>query len=262
MREIRANLSAFFRSNGRTLILPMDHGTAIPVPGLERPRELIAALNPFYDGYVVNYGLARAAEPELISKAVCLRTDVYKPACAGHADRGSYRVYGAEDAKRLGARAVMNMLYVHHPEEDRLFSECARLISDCHKVGLPVILEALPFGIGRSADYTPENIRFTVRAAAELGADLVKTAFPGDKDAFAEIVRECPVPVIVLGGAAMDNETSLFEMVRNAMDGGASGIAIGRNVWQHHKPERIARALHDLVHTDAEVALALSIAQS
>jgi DhnA family fructose-bisphosphate aldolase class Ia len=262
MTNRRRNLRAFFRKDGRTMILPIDHGTAIPVPGLETPRALIRDVNPYYDGYVVNYGLAVAAEAELIGKPFCLRADVYKPAASGNPDHGSFRVYGAGDAKRLGAKAVMNMLYVHHPEEDRIFTECAALISDCHQLGLPVILEALPFGIGRPDDYTTENIRFTVRAAAELGADVVKTAYPGDKDAFATIVAESFVPVIMLGGAAIDDEPSLLQAVHDAIESGAAGIAIGRNVWQHPKPHKMARALHDIVHTGADVRHALSILRS
>jgi len=96
-----------------------------------------------------------------------------------------------------------------------------------------------------------------VRAAAELGADIVKTAYPGDKAAFAEIVAAALVPVIVLGGAATTDERAFLQDVRDAMDAGASGIAIGRNVWAHEEPARMARALHAIVHGGAGVEAAL-----
>ena len=163
---------------------------------------------------------------------------------------GLTAVFGAEEALRVGAHAVMNMLYLHHPEEDRIFAEAAALISECHRVGLPVILEALPFGIGRPADYRPENIAMAVRAAAELGADVVKTAYPGDPETFAEIVASCFVPVIILGGAARTDERAFLSDVRKAIGAGASGVAIGRNVWAHPEPERIAAALHAIVHEE------------
>ena len=123
-------------------------------------------------------------------------------------------------------------------DEARQFRESARLISECHAAGLAVITEVLPFGLGKTEHYTPENISFAVRAAAELGADVVKTAWPGDKDAFRRIVDACFVPVIVLGGAAGD-DASILKMVEDAISAGASGIAIGRNVWQH--PQLAAR---------------------
>ena len=66
------------------MILPIDHGTAIPVPGLEDPRELIGALNESVDGYVVNMGVANAFADALEGKGLCFRTDVYKPAAAGN----------------------------------------------------------------------------------------------------------------------------------------------------------------------------------
>ena len=71
-----SNLSRFFQSDGRTVILPIDHGTAIPVPGLEDPIGLIEALNPIVDGYVVNLGIALAAADALEGKGICLRTDL------------------------------------------------------------------------------------------------------------------------------------------------------------------------------------------
>ncbi len=258
MASLSENLARFFRPNGRTLILPVDHGTAIPVPGLRDLSGLISSVNAFYDGYVLNYGGVRAAAPVLEGKAVCFRTDVYKPAHGENENRGSWQVYGTADAVRLGAHGVMNMLYTHHPEEDRLFAECACLVSECHRAGLPVILEALPFGIGRPDDYTPENIAFTVRAAAELGADVVKTAYPGNKAAFAEIVAASYVPVIVLGGAPTADERAFLQSVRDAMDAGAAGIAIGRNVWAHPAPAKMAKALHEVVHGDASVDQAMA----
>ena len=262
MLTVTSNLAHFFRSSSdgasRALILPVDHGTAIPVAGLHDMAGLVASMNPFYDGYVMNYGAVCSSGRAAGGRGLCLRTDVYKPAHGGNPNHGSYRVYGAAEAMRLGAHAVMNMLYTHHPEEDRLFKEAASLIAECHAVGIPVILEALPFGIGRPADYTAENIGFAVRAAAELGADVVKTAYPGDQDAFAQIVASSVVPVIVLGGAASGDERAFLQGVREAIEAGAAGVAIGRNVWAQEQPRRMARALQAIVHEGASVDVALA----
>ncbi len=263
MSETPLSLRSFLRPNGRTVMVPIDHGTAIPVPGLEHPENLIAALRPWADGFVVNYGLARRFRAALHDRAICLRTDVYKPARDGQPDHGAWMIYGAADAVRAGANSVMHMLYTHHPDEARQFRESARLIGECHAAGLPVITEVLPFGLGRTADYTPEHVSFAVRAAAELGADVVKTAWPGDRDAFRRIVDACFVPVIVLGGAAGD-DAAILRMVEEAMSAGAAGIAIGRNVWQHPQPSLMLRRLHAVVHENATAgdALGLTFQQS
>jgi len=263
MPTLASNLDRFFNRSAdgkmRTMILPVDHGTAIPVPGLRDLRGLLDAVNPWYNGYVMNYGAVRAVGTAAAGRGMCLRTDVYKPTFAGNPNRGSFQVYGAAEACRLGVHAVMNMLYVHHEEEDRLFAEAAVLISECHAAGIPVILESLPFGIGRPDAYTPENIDLAVRAAAELGADIVKTAYPGDPVAFAEIVATSMVPVIVLGGAPTTHEREFLQAAHEAIAAGASGIAIGRNVWAHPQPVKMARALHAIVHGGASADQAMGV---
>ena len=258
MADIPRSLRSFLRPDGRTVIVPIDHGTAIPVPGLESPGAVIEALKPWADGFVVNYGTARACRSQLADRAVCLRTDVYKPALPGHPDHGAWMTFGAADAVRCGAHGVMHMLYPHHPDEARQYREGARLIGECHAAGLPVITEALPFGLGRTADYTPEHVGFAARAAAELGADIVKTAWPGDREAFRRIVAATFVPVIVLGGAASD-EPSILRMVADSIAAGGAGIAIGRNVWQQPDPVRMLRRLHAIVHEGASADDALRI---
>lgn len=254
-----SNLSRFIQSDGRTVIIPIDHGIAIPVTGMPDPVALIEELNPEVDGYVVNFGLARMGAGAMHGKGICLRTDGYKPAFDPKLDEGSYRLYGANDASMLGCNAVMNMLYTPHPHEARIFREVAELVSESFEADMPVILEALPFGVGRPADYSLENIAFAVRMAAELGADIVKTAFPNNasSDDFRSIVESCYVPLVVLGGSAMGDDQALLSMVKSAIDAGAIGVAIGRNVWQHPTPVRIARALRTIVHDDASVDSAL-----
>jgi len=256
------NLKRFFQSDGKTVILPIDHGTVIPIEGLLRkPAELIEQVDSHVDGYVVNYGVAQSCKDILSESGVCLRTDGYKPTYPGNPDDGSYLLYSGEDAEALGAHAMMNMLYLHHRRESDNFRECAAIITEGREYGIPVILEALPFSIGRPADYTSENIGFAVRLAAELGADVVKTAFPtnGSVDDFKAIVEAALVPVIVLGGASMGDDSALLSMVKKSMDAGASGIAVGRNVWQHEKPAAVAAALQAIVHDDASVDAALKL---
>ena len=253
-------LKKFF-PNDRTVILPIDHGTAIPVPGLEDPAGLIEALNPVVDGYVVNMGVAKACGDLLEGKGTCLRTDVYKPVAEGQPDHGSYLTYSVEDALAVGADAMMNMLYTDHPSEAGMVRDCASLISEGMSAEMPLIIEALPMGIGRPDDYTPEKIGFVVRMAAELGADVVKTAFPtgGSVGDFKKIVDASFVPVVVLGGAAMGDDRALLEMVAMAMEAGASGIAVGRNVWQHANPPGVARALAAVVHEGAGIECSLRL---
>ncbi|TLD70908.1 hypothetical protein FEM03_11435 [Phragmitibacter flavus] len=253
------NLESFFR-DGKTVILPIDHGVAVPVPGLENPFQLIEDVNPYVDGFVVNLGLALRCGDLLTGKGICLRTDVYNTRLTGKG-AGSINVYGCSEAEMVGATGVMNMLFPGGENEEAITQNCADLISESLDVDIPVILETLPVGLGQSKHYTVENIGFAVRLAAEMGADVVKTAYPtnGTVDDFKAIVDSCFVPVIVLGGAPMGNDLDLLSMVSDAMKAGAAGIAIGRNVWQHPNPMAIARSLSAIVHEGAKVEEALML---
>ena len=251
-------LKTFF-PDGRGVILPIDHGTVIPVEGMEDPGALIEACNPFVDGYVVNMGVAKAFGSVLEGKGVCLRTDIYKPVGEGQTDFGSVLTFSVEDALEIGADGIMNMFYLHHANEMQMAREVTELVSQGLEAEMPLILESLPYGIGKAETYTPENIGFAVRMGAELGADVVKTAFPtgGTVDEFKKIVDACFVPVVVLGGAAMGDDEALLTMVSNAMEAGAVGIAVGRNVWQHANPAGMAKAMQAVVHEGASVESAL-----
>jgi DhnA family fructose-bisphosphate aldolase class Ia len=236
------NLETFFR-DGKTVILPIDHGCAIPVPGLENPFAMVEKVNEFVDGYVMNLGVALRAGDIL-------------------AGAGSIGMWNCEDAEMVGANAVMSMLYPGIAYENINFQENADLIRGSMDTDIPVIIEALPHGLGVKDKYTCENIQFATRLAAEIGADVVKTPYPIDAkspDDFRRIVENCFVPIIILGGPAMNDDTDLLKTVEDAMEAGAAGIAIGRNVWQHKNPAAIARSLAAIVHEDASALEALAL---
>lgn len=253
------NLDIFF-TDGKTVILPIDHGVAVPVPGLENPFALIDAVSPYVDGYVMNLGLAMRAADSMAGKGICLRTDVYNTRLTGDG-AGSINVYGAEEAEMVGANAVMNMIYPWSINERMNFQECADIIRSSMDLDIPVILEALPYGLGQSDKYTLENVAFAARLAAELGADVVKVPYPVDAGPgdFKKIVEQVWVPVVILGGAALNDDAALLQMTEDAMEAGAAGIAMGRNVWQHRNPPAIARSLAAIVHDDADALQSLAL---
>ena len=245
-------LETFFQPTGKTMIIPMDHGTIVPVPGLGNGKALIGELREYCDGFILNYGLAVAAAEELDDKGVCLRTDCGNTCVEKESPfsaTGAYRIFSVESAYTVGATAVMNMCFPGHINEAEIIADCAALIEEARESDMPVMLETLPYGLGRGDAYTSENIRFAVRLAAELGSDVVKTAYPGDKEAFRSSVAECYVPVIVLGGRASNEPEGILKMVQDAMECGAAGIAIGRNIWQHPAPKKMAQALNAIVHS-------------
>ncbi|GAF75206.1 unnamed protein product, partial [marine sediment metagenome] len=105
----------------------------------------------------------------------------------------------------------------------------------------------------------PANVKHAARAGAELGADIVKVVYTGSIDSFAEVVRGCPVPVIIAGGEKMGSDKEIFEMVSDALKAGAAGVSIGRNAFQHKNPDKMVRALSRMVHENVDIEEALSV---
>ncbi len=103
----------------------------------------------------------------------------------------------------------------------------------------------------------PEVVKYSARVAAELGADIAKGYYTGDKDTFREVIEYCPVPYVVLSGPASDDLELLPRYVRDAVDCGAAGVNMGRNVWTYKDPVSLTRAICKIVHEDASVERAL-----
>jgi fructose-bisphosphate aldolase/2-amino-3,7-dideoxy-D-threo-hept-6-ulosonate synthase len=123
---------------------------------------------------------------------------------------------------------------------------------------MPVL--AMSYVRGHDVDATdPELVGHAVRLAEELGADVVKTAYTGDAESFARVVDSTRLPVLIAGGSkGTDRQT--VEMVRGAMDADASGVSMGRSIFQHEDPEAITRAVSAVVHDDAGTEEALDAA--
>jgi len=94
---------------------------------------------------------------------------------------------------------------------------------------------------------------------AELGADIVKTNYTGEVDTFKEVVGGCPVPVVVAGGPQMDTERELLQMVRDSIDAGGRGVAIGRNIFQAQDPTGLVRKIARVVHEGYDVDEAMRL---
>jgi DhnA family fructose-bisphosphate aldolase class Ia len=142
--------------------------------------------------------------------------------------------------------------------ENDVLSNLTRTALACHRWNLPVTAEALPRGFEKSDDYrTPENITFACRQAVELGADIIKTEYTGDQESFKEMCESVYAPVVILGGAKKVPERELLQEIKDAVEAGGAGVAMGRNIWGHENPARYAAAIAKLIHENCSVDAAL-----
>ena len=244
MAQTVSRMNHIFGTDGKTFILAMDHGSNFNVlPAMKDAKTLIRELAAAgADAFLSTIGMAENFAGSFLGKGIILRID------GGVSFLGDHKapmqiVATAEDALRLGAEVLSNL---------------ARVCLDCHKWGLPVTAEALPRGFEKAGDSrTPENITFACRQAAELGADIVKTVYTGDPESFRTLTESVYAPVVILGGAKKVPERELLQEIRDALDAGASGVAMGRNIWGNEDPVRYAAAIAKLIHEDCSVDAAL-----
>ncbi len=223
----------------KVLIIPMDHGLVFGnIAGLERPSELLATLIASgVDGTLISVGLARALGSLLseapLSKTVPVDHQYFGPV-PGAMERiqGIAPIVGIEQALAVGADAV-KALFVWGLDDDVVRSSiltAASLAKEAQALGVPFMLEPLWLGEAMPAAEQDAIIVHASRIALELGADILKIPAVGP-DALAKILA-WGVPTVFLGGAKQDDPTALFTAIRNGLAAGASGVVVGRNVWQ------------------------------
>lgn len=253
-------MNRLFQKDGRTVIVAVDHGTALQVlPGLSRTGEILEEIvRGGADAVLVNYGTALRYQKELTDTALIVRLDGGNSQLTGNP--GGKLIYRLEDALKIGADAVACMGFPGAPNEPETYKNIAELAAACREWNVPLIAEMLPGGFAPEPANTVENIKLVSRIGAELGASVIKTSFAGTKEEYREVIEGCFVPLVILGGDKTKDLKSLFQVIEETMEIGGGGVAIGRNVWKHEYPEFVTRALVGLVHEGITAGEALELA--
>jgi DhnA family fructose-bisphosphate aldolase class Ia len=248
-----------FREDGKTLVFAMDHASAFGVcSGLEKPGEVIRKVRAGgADAILTTYGVCTRFAGDIGALGLIMRVDGGSTMLAK--ERGPMQlVYDVYDALRIGADAVGAMGMPGSRFEAEMLPYLSRLVAECAEWNVPVMAEMLPAGFENPDEWwTPENIGHACRIGAELGADFIKTAYTGDVESFRGIVEQVYVPVVVLGGGKSRNPRDLLDGIHGAMQAGAGGVAVGRNIYQHPEPDKITAAIASIIHEGAVVDAAL-----
>jgi len=251
-------INRIFRPSGRALIVAMDHGLLDgPCPGLEDPADTISRIVAGgADAILTSYGIARRFARELAPLGLILRVDGGTTSLS-RLDGPGALLYGVEDALRLGADAIALNGFPGSPHETASLEHLASAIRHAHPWGMAVMAEMVPGGFDSPPEWrTVDKIALSVRVAAELGADFVKTPYAPD---FAAVTGTCYVPVVILGGAKRGSERGMLADIKGAIQAGAAGVAIGRNIFQAADPAAMTAAVAAIIHDDATVDQAMTI---
>jgi len=258
----------FNPKSGRMVLVTIDHGICInPMMEIADVRPVIRqAVEAGADAILLTPGIAKQAYQEIAGKASLMVRIDGTATSIGPDLTNDDLIYSVEAACRLGADAVATLGVIGVPREAQLSRKIGQVTLDCEQFGMPQLTEMLPAEIlqhqfadraDRKWPSDPEVVQYSARVAAELGSDIVKGYYTGDPNSFRQVIEYCPVPYVVLSGPASEDPETLLGFIREAMDCGAAGVSMGRNLWTAQDPGAITHAICRLVHDDASVEDAL-----
>ena len=231
----------FNPASGRTVMLAFDHGYFQgPTTGLERIDQTIVPLAPSCDALFCTRGILRSLIPADIQRPVFLRASGGPSILKELSDEQI--AMDIEDAIRLNASGIGIQVFIGGEHETRSVHNMTRLVDMGMRYGIPVMaVTAVGKDMARDAKY----FRLACRMCAELGANILKTYYvPED---FETITSSCPVPIVMAGGKKLP-ELEALTMAYNAVQQGASGVDMGRNIFQSDAPEAMMTAVRKVVH--------------
>ena len=231
----------FNPASGRTVMLAFDHGYFQgPTTGLERIDLTIVPLIPHADVLMCTRGALRSVIPASATNALVLR-------CSGgqsiltELSRELIAV-DIEDAIRLNAAAITTQIYVGAEYEHQSIKNLVQLIDTGNRYGIPTMAVT---GVGAEMKRDQRYFGLATRIAAELGAHYVKSYFI--EEGFERVVAGCPVPIVIAGGKKLP-ELDALTMAYKALDQGAAGVDMGRNIFQSDDPVAMIQAVGAVVH--------------
>jgi len=232
----------FDPASGRTVMLAVDHGYFQgPTSGLERIDLSIVPLLPFCDALFCTRGILRSVIPAQCRKPMVLRASG-GPSILRDELSDEQIAMDMDDAVRLNAAGVGIQVFIGGEHETRSVHNMTRLVDAGLRAGVPVMgITAVGKNMVRDAKY----FRLACRIIAELGAQYVKTYFV--EDGFETVTASCPVPIVMAGGKKLP-ELEALTMAYNAVQQGAAGVDMGRNIFQSEAPLAMIAAVAAVVH--------------
>ena len=258
MATYKRRLGRIFQEDGRALIVAMDHGSQGPMRGLEKPGPVIAeVVEAGADAILTSLGVATTHIRKLERCGLIVRID--GGSGFGSDDVHVWQRYPLSDVIALGADGVACMGLIGWPCEADNLRYMGKLGAECMRTGMPLMVEVLPFSETSPGPDLAQGVIKGARIVAEFGADFVKTKYTGEPDDLQTAVESTYVPIVTLGGPKVESDLDLLTMVHEALQAGASGIAFGRNIWQHPQPGLLVQALSAVIHQSASPEQAVEL---
>ncbi len=250
----------FNRETRKTIIVPMDHGVSSgPIKGLaDMPKIVNMVADGGANAVLLHKGIVRHGHRGY-GRDIGLILHLSASTSLGPDPNNKVLVTTVEEAIKMGADTVSVHINIGADNEADMLKKLGAVARECSEWGMPLLAMMYPRGKKIKSEHDVEVVKIAARAGAELGADIVKTNYTGDIDSFKQVVKGCPVPIVIAGGPKMGTIEEVLQMVRDAIDAGAAGTSIGRNIFQAENPTKMVKAIAALVHDEASVKEAMKM---
>ncbi|MFI5322139.1 MAG: 3-hydroxy-5-phosphonooxypentane-2,4-dione thiolase [Thermodesulfobacteriota bacterium] len=228
---------------GRAVMVAFDHGYFLgPTHRLEVPRDTITPLLPYADTIMLTRGVLRSSvDPESCANVVLRVSGGSSIVGPDLSDEGLTTSF--KEAIRLNVAGVGISVFVGSMHERQTLLNLAELVNQGEEYGIPVLGIT---AVGKELEKRDARyLALCCRICAELGTHIVKTYYCEE---FEKVTTSCPVPIVIAGGPKLETEMDVLKMTYSAIQQGAAGVDMGRNVWQNDHPVAIIRAIRSIVH--------------
>lgn len=232
--------------------MAFDHGYFQgPTTGLERIDLNIAPLFEYTDVLMCTRGILRSVVPSDTGKPVVLRASGANSILTELSNEAV--AVCVEDAVRLNASAMAAQVYIGSEHEHQSIKNIIQLVDSGTRYGIPTMAVT---GVGKDMARDQRYFSLATRIAAEMGAHIIKTYYV--EKGFERVTAGCPVPIVIAGGKKLPEKDAL-EMCYQAIDQGAAGVDMGRNIFQSDAPIAMLKAVHAVVHQGENVETAYQL---
>jgi putative autoinducer-2 (AI-2) aldolase len=253
MKNRLANI--FDATSGRTVMLAFDHGYFLgPTSGLERVDLDIVPLIPYADTLMLTRGILRTTIPPTYTRGIVLRASGGPSILRELSDE--QLAISIDEAVRLNVAAMAVQVFIGSENETQSIHNMTRLVDMGNAAGIATLAVT---AVGKEMTRDAKYFRLATRMCAELGATYLKTYYV-DED-FDTVTAGCPVPIVIAGGKKIP-EADALDLAYRAVNEGAAGVDMGRNIFQAEHPVAMIQAVRKVVHEDVKPADAYELYQT
>jgi 3-hydroxy-5-phosphonooxypentane-2,4-dione thiolase len=239
--------------DGRCVMLAVDHGYFLgPTEGLQIPDRTIKPLLPYADSLMITRGILRTSVNPSTEVPIVLRVSG-GTSIVGEDLSNETITTSIEEAIKLNASCLAISIFVGSKYEHQTLASLSRLVDQGEKYGIPVLAVT---AVGKDMIRDARYLALACRVAAEQGAHIVKTYYCEN---FESVVEGCPVPLIIAGGKKLPNEIDALKLTYDAIEHGAAGVDMGRNIWQSSYAVAMIKSVRSIVHNNLDLRQASEV---